>query len=88
MTNEIVPKIKLDPALSAMATPRPINTMTGSAQESVEIANTQKTKAIVTIVMIWISATVLVVPSAVLTALPDNALLSPMMARISATAET
>ena len=74
------------PALITMATPRPARIRKGSAQEPVVSINTAVTNITAMTTIFCTSLTVLVVASAVETALPVTALLSPIISRISLTA--
>ena len=87
VTNEISPKIKLLPLLIIMAIPKPIITINGSIQDVVVRIKTTSTNITAMTVIFCISETVLVVATAVETALPVIALSSPMISRIASTAE-
>ena len=86
VTKEILPKIRLVPLLMAIATPSPPSTISGSIQDGVVIKRTIRTNSTAKAEIIITSLTVLVVATAVETALPVIALSSPISARISSTA--
>ena len=86
LTKEISPKIRFEPLLIMMATPRLHSTTSGSIQELVLSSSTRSTNSTANTVIMRISFTVLVVATAVDTAAPVMAFSSPMMARRSSTA--
>ena len=86
VTKLISPKTRLLPALSTVATPSPARTMTGSAQFEVVSVRMNQTKSTAITVMSRTSATVPVVASAVETASPVSAPVSPAISRTAATA--
>ena len=85
LTKEISPKIRFEPLLIMMAAPRLASTTSGSIQDLVLSSKTRSTNSTPNTVIMRISATVLVVATAVDTAAPLMAFSSPMMARRSST---
>ena len=86
VTKDISPNIRLLPALMTTATPSPASSRNGSAKEVVVRSSTSSTNATAMAAMVEISLTVLVVATAVETALPVMALSSPMIWRMASTA--
>ena len=86
-TKEISPKIRFDPLLMRMATPREPSTTSGSSQEVVVSSRIRSTKDTPATEIIRIWDTVLVVATAVETAEPLMALSGPMSSRMASTAE-
>ena len=86
VTKEISPKIRLVPRFSIIATPMVIIKSTGSNQEVVVRRRTINTIGSAIIMIFWISLLVCTGESTSVTAVPDIALSSPMIFRISSTA--